>query len=182
MQSPWGPHVEEAIDRLHAIVGPGQFIILGWPPQDSGRVQEVFRAIRTMTATLRHPEWQGRIPHECWQPIASKVKYLDSLITNGPSGPAPWHVVATPPPLSPHNDSKPPLIEDMIDLDQAAALVNRRKRTLQRYISDQKKHFPLPAVQGSGGKKSEWRYAELKIWLEKEFDRKLPDRPPHIVR
>jgi predicted DNA-binding transcriptional regulator AlpA len=75
-----------------------------------------------------------------------------------------------------------PVTHDMIDLDQAAALVNRSKRTLERAQKDQTKKMPLPSIQGIGGRKSEWRYSELKPWLETEYDRKLPDRPPHVVR
>jgi hypothetical protein len=71
---------------------------------------------------------------------------------------------------------------DMIDLDQAAALVSRHKRTLHRYQKDPSKGMPLPQIQGAGGKKSEWRYATLKPWLEKWFDRQLPPRPPHVYR
>ena len=70
--------------------------------------------------------------------------------------------------------------EHMIDLDQAAALVNRSKRTLERYQKNPRKHMPLPVIQGGAGKKSEWKYSELKPWLEREFDRLLPDKPPHV--
>lgn len=71
-------------------------------------------------------------------------------------------------------------IIDYIDLDQAAALVNRSKRTLERAQQDANKQMPLPAVQGAGGRKSEWNYAELRPWLEQEYGKKLPDRPPHV--
>jgi hypothetical protein len=71
-------------------------------------------------------------------------------------------------------------VPDMIDLDQAAALVNRNKRTLKRYKD--KGIIPPPKIQGKGGKKSEWLWAELRPVLEANFDRKLPDRPPHVVR
>jgi len=62
-----------------------------------------------------------------------------------------------------------------IDLDQAAALVNRSKRSLQRRLGQ----MPPPAIRGKGGKKSEWIWSDLRPWLEKEFSRKLPDVPPH---
>ena len=67
---------------------------------------------------------------------------------------------------------------DYIDLDQAAALVNRSKRTLERHL----RKMPNPVVQGAGGKKSEWVYEELRPWLENEFGKILPKRPPHVVR
>jgi hypothetical protein len=67
---------------------------------------------------------------------------------------------------------------DYIDLDQAAALVNRSKRTLERKSGV----MPLPAVEGGGGKKAEWLWNELRPWLEKEYGKVLPDRPPHAIR
>jgi hypothetical protein len=79
-------------------------------------------------------------------------------------------------------DGTATIAEDMIDLDQAAALVNRSKRTLKRALIDPKKKMPAPMIKGSGGKKSEWRYQELKPWLEKEYGRNLPSRPPHVLR
>jgi hypothetical protein len=64
-----------------------------------------------------------------------------------------------------------------ITLDQAAALVGRSKRTLERY----KRKMPSPAVEGGGGKPAEWIWSELRPWLEKEFNRLLPEIPPHTV-
>jgi hypothetical protein len=74
------------------------------------------------------------------------------------------------------------LIEDMIDLDQAAALVGRSKGTLRRAFDNPKKKMPQPSIRGGGGKKNEWNYQELKPWLEKEYRRRLPSRPPHSIR
>ena len=65
-----------------------------------------------------------------------------------------------------------------IDMDQAAALVNRVKKTLARQMMN----MPAPAVKGGGGKKHEWNYAVLKPWLERKYGKLLPDRPPHVVR
>jgi hypothetical protein len=64
-----------------------------------------------------------------------------------------------------------------VTLDQAAALVNRNKRTLER----KKKKMPAPAVKGGGGKPTEWIWSELRPWLEKEFGRRLPEVPPHAA-
>jgi len=76
--------------------------------------------------------------------------------------------------------AEPQQVVHYIDLDQAAALVNRAKRTLENQITKGK--FPPPAIQGSGGKKSEWLNSELKPWLENEYGRKLPAVPPHYIR
>jgi hypothetical protein len=67
---------------------------------------------------------------------------------------------------------------DYIDLDQAAALVNRSKRTLERKVDE----MPKPAIRGTGGKKHEWLYPELRPWLQQEFNKILPERPPHARR
>jgi hypothetical protein len=74
--------------------------------------------------------------------------------------------------------TSPTGVPDYIDLDQSAALVGRSKRTLERRL----RKMPPPAIKGSGGKKSEWLWSVMRPWLEKEFGRKLPDRPPHIAR
>jgi hypothetical protein len=63
-----------------------------------------------------------------------------------------------------------------IDLDQAAAIVNRVKRSLERKL----KEMPPPAVKGGKGKKSEWDYAILRPWLEKTYNKLLPTVPPHV--
>lgn len=69
---------------------------------------------------------------------------------------------------------------DYIDLDQAAALVNRSKKTLERALADGK--MPPPDIEGGGGKKHEWIYGKLRPWLENEYGKKLPPRPPHAMR
>ena len=62
-----------------------------------------------------------------------------------------------------------------VTLDQAAAWVNRSKRTLERHKG---KGLPEPAIRGGGGKPSEWIWSELRPWLEETFDRRLPVRLP----
>jgi predicted DNA-binding transcriptional regulator AlpA len=65
-------------------------------------------------------------------------------------------------------------VDCLITLHQAAAMVNKSKRTLERLLSK----MPMPRVQGAGGKSSEWAWPELRPWLEKEYERKLPERFP----
>jgi hypothetical protein len=79
-----------------------------------------------------------------------------------------------------HSAETDPGVVDYVDLDQAAALVNRGKKTLERKIKSGK--MLAPDVEGGGGKKHEWDYAKLKPWLEKEYGKLLPPRPPHTVR
>lgn len=64
--------------------------------------------------------------------------------------------------------------EDLITLDQIAALVSRKKRALENY----KSRMPLPRVKGGGGRPSEWAYSDIRPWLEKQFERPLPPRFP----
>lgn len=61
-----------------------------------------------------------------------------------------------------------------VTLLQAAALVNRSARTLERWAG--KRGFPRPAVLGGGGKPHEYAWSELRPFLEKESGRKLPER------
>jgi len=62
----------------------------------------------------------------------------------------------------------------LVTLQQAAAMVNRSKRSLERL----KPKMPPPSVQGGGGRPDEWAWSELRPWLEKEFERPLPERFP----
>jgi len=71
--------------------------------------------------------------------------------------------------------------EQYVTLDQAAAIVGRSKRTLERYLNDPKyRHYgmPQPDVEGAGGKAHEWHWQRLRAWLEKTFPRPLPERFP----
>jgi hypothetical protein len=64
---------------------------------------------------------------------------------------------AEPPPAQP--DTEP---EQYVTLDQAASLVNRSKKTLERYLRDPKSGMPRPDVEGGGGKPHEWRWPALR--------------------
>jgi hypothetical protein len=65
-------------------------------------------------------------------------------------------------------------LECLVTLQQAAAMVHRSKRTLEKY----KDKMPAPRVQGGGGKPDEWLWSELRPWLQEEFGRQLPERFP----
>jgi hypothetical protein len=60
-----------------------------------------------------------------------------------------------------------------VTLLQMAGIVNRSKRTLERFAS--KPSFPLPVVEGSRGKPSEWRWSDVRPILESEYGRSLPE-------
>ena len=68
-----------------------------------------------------------------------------------------------------------------VTLDQVAALVSRKKRTLEHYKRAEYKGngdpLPDPDVKGGGGKPALWLYpGQIKAWLEATFKQKLPDR------
>ena len=65
---------------------------------------------------------------------------------------------------------------DRVTLDQAAAMVNRSKRTLERYKTADK--LPTPTVEGGGGRSGLWDWSVIRPWLMKEFNVILPERFP----
>jgi hypothetical protein len=66
----------------------------------------------------------------------------------------------------------PAELPELVTLDQAAALVNRSARTLERY---KKRGLPRPFVLGGGGKPHEYPWEEMKEWLQKTFNRPIPE-------
>ena len=68
-----------------------------------------------------------------------------------------------------------------VTLDQAAAMVNRAKKTLERHLNRRKgKPTPPPDIEGGGGKPHEWLWSRIRPWLEEEFGRKLPSDYPSL--
>ena len=64
----------------------------------------------------------------------------------------------------------------LVTLHQAAAIVNRSKRTLESWAK--KKGFPRPKVIGGGGKPHEYKWDELRPFLERQAGRNLPQQFP----
>ena len=96
------------------------------------------------------------------------------------SGRAAEELAARSPVPLPEEESQPKAEaarEYYVTLDQAGALVNRGKRTMEKL----KKRMPKPVVRGGGGKAAEWKWSELRPWLEQEFAKQLPEIPPHSV-
>ena len=71
---------------------------------------------------------------------------------------------------------------DLITLDQAAALVGKTKAALEKYkTTPGPSKLPPPYVKGRKGQADEWDYPNvMKPWLEANFNRKLPARPPSL--
>jgi hypothetical protein len=72
--------------------------------------------------------------------------------------------------------------EQYVTLDQAAALVNRCKKTLERRVNRHGSEAPPPDVLGGGGRPHEWRWSTLRPWLERAYGRQLPERIPSRAR
>ena len=64
--------------------------------------------------------------------------------------------------------------ETYVTLDQAAAMVRRNKRTLERL----RKLMPAPQIVGKRGQAHMWRWSALRPWLEDRFRVTLPERFP----
>ena len=59
---------------------------------------------------------------------------------------------------------------------QAAAMVHKSKRTLERFKTNGT--FPTPAVEGGGGRADLFDWKPLRLWLVGEFRIALPERYP----
>lgn len=66
--------------------------------------------------------------------------------------------------------------KDLVTLDQAAGMVHKSKRTLERCKT--KGEMPDPHVEGGGGKPDLFHWPTLRPWLETKFGIKLPARHP----
>lgn len=66
-----------------------------------------------------------------------------------------------------------------VTLDQAAAIVGRAKKTVERAIA-RDLDAPAPNIEGGGGNRHEWIWSEIRVWLEKKYGRRLPERYPSL--
>jgi hypothetical protein len=69
--------------------------------------------------------------------------------------------------------AKPGRMPSYVTLDQMAAVVGRKKRTLERYKS--RERLPSPDVEGGDGRPHEWLWNRVRPILEKLFNRPLPE-------
>ena len=68
-----------------------------------------------------------------------------------------------------------------VRLSQCAGIVNRSKRTLERWKTKDT-DFPTPEVIGEAGKPDEWSWPTIRAYLEQKIKRKLPIRFPTLSR
>ncbi len=66
----------------------------------------------------------------------------------------------------------PAELPDLVTLGQAAALVNRQPSGLRHYRN---RGMPRPFIKGTKGKPNEYLVSEMRPWLEKTFNRRIPD-------
>ena len=71
---------------------------------------------------------------------------------------------------------------DYVTLQQCAGIVNRSKRQLERWKTNDTA-FPTPEIIGDNGEADEWSWATIRPYLETKAKRKLPAIfPAHIAR
>lgn len=75
--------------------------------------------------------------------------------------------------------SLPTYSPDLVTLDQVAAICNRSKQTLARWV--RKGKLPRPHVRGGGGKAHQWRWSALREPLSLHVNMKLPNRFPGTI-
>lgn len=68
----------------------------------------------------------------------------------------------------------------LVTLDQLAAMVRKKKRTLERWQKDDS-CFPRPNIEGGGGKANYWNWPDVVEYLRKKSHISvLPDRYPSL--
>jgi hypothetical protein len=65
---------------------------------------------------------------------------------------------------------------DLVTLDQAAGMVHKSKRTLERFKTEGT--LPPPVVEGGGGKADLYDWKDMRPWLTKQFGIPLPEKFP----
>jgi hypothetical protein len=70
----------------------------------------------------------------------------------------------------------------LVTLDQMAAMVGKKKRTLQLWQKNDKT-FPLPEIEGGGGNAAYWQWQNVSAYLRKKSrNDKLPESFPSLPR
>jgi len=80
-----------------------------------------------------------------------------------------WHATQ-------HSQNPESEIDELVTLSQVAPLTGHTKRTLERYLNDEK--LPQPDVRGGDGKANKWYWSTIRPPLQKMSGRLLPERFP----
>lgn len=155
-------------------------------------------SVRLLDQLLRVARVQGvpyedfgdkQAPHDVWrqQSISQYLSALkgevyairhEALLRSPPELESPPDNPTAKPQGTSGKQAAPDGASELVTLDEAAAMVHRSKKTLERYLAK----MPTPYVQGGGGKPSLWKWDELRPWLEQQFVPDLPKRFPRNVR
>jgi hypothetical protein len=108
-------------------------------------------------------------------PLARQIEAVWTS-TPQPVLPAPGHGGSEGTSAGSQVPSAPVAIPERLTLDQAAALVHRSKRTLERYKT--RGELPPPSVEGGGGRFDLWDWPIMRPWLIETFNTELPERFP----
>jgi hypothetical protein len=68
---------------------------------------------------------------------------------------------------------------EYVDLDMIAARVHRKKRGLEHYKTRRNDPLPEPDVPGGGGRKDLWLWSNVRPWMERTFNMRLPEHYPN---
>jgi hypothetical protein len=146
--------------------------------REARREQESYRVL-TLTETARWLADNGcRVPRELFRLLSEdREEQTDDtphrldLVGSRQDGPAESPSVSA-------GDAGTKVIDQYVNLNQAAALVNRKKVTLLRALNKPGSTMPQPDTHGCGGKPHEWLWPRLRPWLEQEYGKSLPERFP----
>jgi hypothetical protein len=71
---------------------------------------------------------------------------------------------------------------ESLDLDQIAALVHKKKRSMERYKRQKDDPLPDPDFPGRGGRKDYWKWSTIRPWLVRTFNLPIPEDCPDAYR
>jgi hypothetical protein len=86
-------------------------------------------------------------------------------------------VRAGPPPAAP-----PPAEDEIVDLDQIAALLHLSKASLGTYKRRQNDPLPDADYPGGAGRRDHWRWSTIHPWLVRNSNIPIPDQFPDVRR
>jgi hypothetical protein len=158
--------IVDMLHRLHAIRLLHGEVKAVWEARDRFQGEELSATREELSA-----ERKARLAAEQRAIDALDMMLAERQKTATAGGSPPDSVVGTP------NEAA-----QYVTLDQAAAIVQRSKRTLRRKKDAQGSTMPRPDAEGGGGKPDEWIWSKLRPWLENEFGKKLPEKHPSGAR
>jgi hypothetical protein len=126
--------------------------------------------LRTCIATMREMADRAAAEAQC------DLRESEAAgVAEEPESPAPVVRMATTPSSNrAAGDGKPVKPLDLVTLNQAAAIVCHKKRSLEKYG----KRLPTPHVKGGSGKAHLYDWDVMRPWLEAEYHVSLPARYP----